>query len=670
MNNLELIQSQHKKVYSRITLLDNKEAPIENLLGVVTSGSNNIDGKSACRRTCSLSMSVPAGSSFTKELWTLKSKVKIEIGLQNEKKITYFPLGIYLLTSFSISQALNSITISLQGKDKMCLLDGTIGGKLSASHDFGYIDEIQEGGDIKKVKVPIKEIIREAVHTYANEPYENIIINDLPEHGLELQTYRGKDPIYFLVVVDNDQAKVKQVILDSSFQVFQEGETDSRAISTVSNYYKLNSKFTAQESSATKVTLIENGTNKYYVSKYEYGDVVGYKQTALTYAGELTANIGEALTSILDKIKNQLGEFEYFYNLQGQFVFQKKKNYLQGNYNQIGTDSYQILKYNLEPFYSFIFNNEKLQTNISRTPAIQNIKNDFITWGKGTSANGNDIPIHCRIALDKKPTGYISIEENEIDVTSVDWREYIYQMAKDYYKHHNEDTFLQNIASKNSDLYPTGITGYEQYYEDIEGFWRMLYDPFNAGNNDPIDIGGKDYYYDNKGWNIEFKNNPESIIFWFDFIDSTNSLIQYSIPAIGDRTMPESDNSVKSVYYNPVPTVLFYAPGETIDLEFKGAYSTIQLPNDLSEMFSISSRGISAIDKIYSNINNNVLEQETISITCIPIYYLEPNTRILVQNNDIDINGDYIVQSFSLPLTYNGTMSIQASKVNPDLIIQ
>jgi hypothetical protein len=41
----------------------------------------------------------------------------------------------------------------------------------------------------------------------------------------------------------------------------------------------------------------------------------------LTYAGDLIAKAGESLTSVLDKIKTMLTEFEYFYNLEGQFVF-------------------------------------------------------------------------------------------------------------------------------------------------------------------------------------------------------------------------------------------------------------------------------------------------------------------------------------------------------------
>jgi hypothetical protein len=37
----------------------------------------------------------------------------------------------------------------------------------------------------------------------------------------------------------------------------------------------------------------------------------------LVYGGDLIAKVGENLTSILDRIKNMLSNFEYFYNLEG-----------------------------------------------------------------------------------------------------------------------------------------------------------------------------------------------------------------------------------------------------------------------------------------------------------------------------------------------------------------
>ena len=51
---------------------------------------------------------------------------------------------------------------------------------------------------------------------------------------------------------------------------------------------------------------------------------------------------------------------------------------------------------------------------------------------------------------------------------------------------------------------------------------------------------------------------------------------------------------------------------------------------------------------------------ETITIQCIPIYYLEANTRITVYNQKAGISGDYIIKSISLPIDVGGTMSISA----------
>ena len=58
----------------------------------------------------------------------------------------------------------------------------------------------------------------------------------------------------------------------------------------------------------------------------------------------------------------------------------------------------------------------------------------------------------------------------------------------------------------------------------------------------------------------------------------------------------------------------------------------------------------------YTHVNN------TISITSLPLYYLEPNTRITVEDELAGIYGDYIIQSISLPLDISSTMSINAYK--------
>jgi hypothetical protein len=110
--------------------------------------------------------------------------------------IIWFNQGIYLITTFNTSNATNAYNISISGKDKMCLLNGEIGGTLESSVDFGTIEEEDSDGVWKIRKIPVMEIIRNMVHTYAGEPYYNIIINDLDTYGLELLEYRYDVPMY------------------------------------------------------------------------------------------------------------------------------------------------------------------------------------------------------------------------------------------------------------------------------------------------------------------------------------------------------------------------------------------------------------------------------------------------------------------------------------------
>jgi hypothetical protein len=41
---------------------------------------------------------------------------------------------------------------------------------------------------------------------------------------------------------------------------------------------------------------------------------------------------------------------------------------------------------------------------------------------------------------------------------------------------------------------------------------------------------------------------------------------------------------------------------------------------------------------------------------------LEPNSKILINDEERNIHGDYIVDKLTIPLAYNGTMSITATK--------
>ena len=79
-------------------------------------------------------------------------------------------------------------------------------------------------------------------------------------------------------------------------------------------------------------------------------------------------------------------------------------------------------------------------------------------------------------------------------------------------------------------------------------------------------------------------------------------------------------------------------------------------------MFSLSSQGKSAKDRLDELIYNHSYCIESASITTIPIYYLQPNTRIYISDQKSNLQGDYIISKMTIPLAYNGTMSISATK--------
>ena len=113
----ELDKSRTKTKYARVTALTWDELPIQSIEGRVTQGSINLDGTSAVRRTCSLSM-VVEDVDVSNYYWGLNTKFRLEVGIKNNvnpkfPEVIWFPQGIYLITSFSSALSVNNFTLSL-----------------------------------------------------------------------------------------------------------------------------------------------------------------------------------------------------------------------------------------------------------------------------------------------------------------------------------------------------------------------------------------------------------------------------------------------------------------------------------------------------------------------------------------------------------------------------
>jgi hypothetical protein len=63
----------------------------------------------------------------------LRNRLTGEYAVSNGyPEIVWFPQGYYILSSFNTSISASNATIAIQGKDKMCLLNGDLSGQLTS----------------------------------------------------------------------------------------------------------------------------------------------------------------------------------------------------------------------------------------------------------------------------------------------------------------------------------------------------------------------------------------------------------------------------------------------------------------------------------------------------------------------------------------------------------
>jgi len=88
----------------------------------------------------------------------------------------------------------------------------------------------------------------------------------------------------------------------------------------------------------------------------------------------------------LDKIKNMLVEFEYFYDLDGRFIFQKKQSFISTMWSPTNSGEKKIAQENLS--YAYVFSGSELITAFNNNPNLLNLRNDYSIWGERESISG------------------------------------------------------------------------------------------------------------------------------------------------------------------------------------------------------------------------------------------------------------------------------------------
>lgn len=615
------LEKQHLRVqYAKITLLSfQDEKPIRVIEGDITAGNLSVNASSRVRRTLSLTMLASIDNSGLENIdneISINKKIKVEIGYKNYLKdyqeygeILWFPCGIFVLSSASIQRGTNGWTISISGKDKMCLLDGTAGGTLPASTTFHESLVQLDSGDYEIQYPTIYQIIFEAVNHWGNEPAENIIITDIDDQIKMLVKYVGDEPIYF----------------DTRYTNFSFNQDTEHSI------------------------------------QCSYGENAGYKYTDFTYPGELVLSAGNTVVTLLDKIVSTLGNYEYYYDLDGRFIFQEIKNYLNTSSPLLELDEENYVRSYDNAKYLYSLTSLDTTTAITVSPKYDNIKNDFYVWGTRTTAAGTDVAIRYHLAIDTKPMLELA-NQNMYEVRSTDTGKvlrYEYENNLSKLAANEKRNFLSSACEEwREELYRKALEAqitnsvYDNYYDsELIAEWRNLYNP------DREEWSG--------GWNPAVKNNPETLNYWLDFIDTTSALGDYSVNNIGRRTKVINNDKVKTIYNKEVPDIIFLTPDEEEKINELKAYDQkwFQLTDQVYDYFSISSTGTSCYDQIREMMYQNLCYNTTITLTCLPKYYIEPNNIIHIEDKESNIYGNYQITQYSLPLTYNGTMSITATQV-------
>lgn len=607
----EVDESSVLSQYAKITLLNWAEQPLQSIEGRVTGGSISINGDSAIRRTCSLSSFVEEDKYDYKSIdsiFSLNKKVFLEIGVTNmtdkysDYPIVWFPQGQYVIMGISLNHSTGGTDISLNLKDKMVLLDGECGGTLPASVTFNEVDDYDENGELVLRQVPIYQIIQEVVNHFGGIPISQILINDVDLQIRQVMKWNGETPLYQYV----------------------DSET--------SEGYRYSTKPL-------------NGRVPKKV--YSMGQDVGYIYTDFVYPDELVGEAGSSVCDILDKIKNTLGNFEYFFDLWGNFVFQEKKNYLNTRQTTVqlqGLAAEEYLIQMKEGMIAYKFDNSKLIVSISNTPKYDNIKNDFIVWGTKKSLDGLEIPIRYHLAIDDKP----QLRTQPVRLKLFD-DEYGVPQAKIssdgteiYVKDWRTELYVRGLEDEQN------VTDTNAYYIELMNEWRKIYD------------------LEKQDFKEEIKQDPPAALDYFlDFIDENSYVGQYSIPNIGKRSMIIVDNTINCLFEPEIPNVIFlYTQAEDYAAkkqyyESRGEIVT-QVDSDIYDNLviggSFNSAFVAIRDLLYQYTNYN----ETISITMVPIFHLEPNTRVSIIDDQTGTDGDFVITNITIPLDVGGTSSISA----------
>lgn len=190
------------------------------------------------------------------------------------------------------------------------------------------------------------------------------------------------------------------------------------------------------------------------------------------------------------------------------------------------------------------------------------------------------------------------------------------------------------------------------YFEELDAFWPEIYDLKN----------GKFYGEDEKS----LCNGN----YFLDFIEpSTSSYGEFCVNNIGRRQNVTADDKINCLFAADVPDIILLNTGDPDSLQQlrnecqDNGQAYCQLSPEMYWALNVGGSRNPAFDQIKYDLFLYTNYKKTISMTSLPIMYLEPNTRITLQSERTNTFGNYMIQSINLTLGSGGSMSINANEI-------
>lgn len=629
--------------FTAVEVFNNKNECLARIEGDATGGTLSLTNQSSVRRTGSLNLLVPEyergmyGMDIMHEVTNMQTLismnkiVRVWKGIEDtagyldkdgnswsqkdtgskRPGIFWFNMGTYLLANASVTYNNQGIQVSMKLNDPMARLNGEAGGTIASKVQHSPIDVevLKEGKIVIDSTLPTTKTIVETVLKdfggFKETDLQGAI--DIPENYDAIVHWAGKDALM---------------------------------IQRVSNFWLI-----AKAPDSVPTGWI----------KIPAGGYMGYMTKPFVYPTKsespFTSEAGSTVSAVLDTIKNTLGNYEHFFTPEGKYRFQPIQNYLTDGMPQDDITQALDAKYFYNPAEDleiYSLQDAKIITAYTNAPQYNQIKNDFMVIGKHPEL---ELPIRYHVTLERR------IPANEKRYWTIQW-------AKDDKGIARAHTVREGGVTDCGDNYR--LKKYLQIIaeNDQTAFGKEIREEFP-----------KMFNLEKMEWRFD-PTSPErdSLLYWFDIIDSRSiagDIGQFGVETIGRRTKVIPDDQVNCLFTSYMPERDLY----TEDQWIFGEYSTSgfrsygssaedqEAKAELKAGIGIGITRIPAEDYIRASLHQYLSYNENITINAVPIYHLDVNQLIYVENNESDIQGNYIIDSISYPLNFDGLMTINARKM-------